>query len=79
MRLITLVDRMTPLAEGDSAADWARMFGAALVEDVPSSSRLHFDHTVDDTARDLGLATRPDGEPGWWIDYVRLRLVAVRG
>ena len=21
---------------------------------------------------------RPDGEPGWWIDYVRLRFVAER-
>jgi SAM-dependent methyltransferase len=78
VRLVQLIDRPTPLEPGSTAADWARMFGAALVDDVPRSARLTFDHAVDTHARELGLDRRPDGQPGWWIDYVRLRFVAVR-
>jgi SAM-dependent methyltransferase len=78
VRLVQLLDRPTPLEPGSTAADWARMFGAALVDDVPRGSRLPFDQAVDGHARDLGLDRRPDGEPGWWMDYVRLRFVAVR-
>ncbi len=78
VRLVQLLDRPTPLAPGSTAADWARMFGAALVDDVPRSARLSFDHAVDSHARELGLDQRPDGEPGWWIDYVRLRFLAFR-
>jgi SAM-dependent methyltransferase len=77
VRLVQLVDRMTPLADGDTGADWARMFGAALVADVPGARRADFDDAVDAHGRRLGLDVRPDGEPGWWIDYVRLRFVAV--
>jgi SAM-dependent methyltransferase len=78
VRLVQLVDRMTPLAAGDTGSDWARMFGAGLVDDVPPDRRTVFDAAVDGHARDQGLDTRPDGEPGWWIDYVRLRFLAVR-
>jgi len=78
VRLVQLIDRPTPLEPGSTAADWARMFGAALVDDVPRSARLSFDHAVDAHARDLGLDHRSDGQPGWWIDYVRLRFVATR-
>lgn len=78
VRLVQLVDRMTPLAPGDSGADWARMFGAVLVDDVPDHRRAEFDTGVDVHARAAGLDVRPDGEPGWWIDYVRLRFVAAR-
>lgn len=78
VRLMSLYDRTTPLSPGDTAADWARMFGALLVDDVPRSSRAAFDHAVDTHASAWGLDRRPDGEPGWWIDYVRLRFVAER-
>ncbi len=78
VRLVQLVDRMTPLAPGDSGADWARMFGAVLVDDVPDDRQAEFGTAVDEHAGAAGLAGRPDGEPGWWIDYVRLRFVAVR-
>lgn len=78
VRLVSLYDRPTPLSPGDTAADWARMFGAVLVDDVPRTSRAAFDHAVDTHASALGLDRRPDGEPGWWIDYVRLRFVAER-
>jgi len=73
VRLVQLFDRRTPLAEGTSAAGWAHMFGAGLVDDVPSDRRAEFDAAVDAHARELRL---DDG--GWWIDYVRLRVVAER-
>jgi SAM-dependent methyltransferase len=78
VRLVALIDRPTPLSPGDTVASWARMFGAALVEDVPGSVRAAFDHAVDVHAASSDLDRRPDGEPGWWVDYVRLRLVATR-
>jgi SAM-dependent methyltransferase len=73
VRLAQLVDRPTPLEQGSTAADWARMFGAGLVGDVPDGRRADFDAVVDAEARDGGLA-----EGGWWVDYVRLRVVAER-
>jgi SAM-dependent methyltransferase len=76
--LVQCFERMTPLSPGDATSAWARMFGAALVADVPDDRRDEFDRAVDARAAELGLATRPDGEPGWWADYVRLRMVAVR-
>jgi SAM-dependent methyltransferase len=76
VRLVQLFDRMTPLTAGDTAADWAAMFGATLVADVPAERRPDLNAALDARARDLGLAQRPDGEPGWWADYVRLRFVA---
>ncbi|MFN8167830.1 MAG: methyltransferase domain-containing protein [Candidatus Nanopelagicales bacterium] len=78
VRLVQCFDRTTPLAAGSTSADWARMFGAALVADVPDADRARFDAAVDAAAAELGLARRPDGEPGWWADYVRLRFVGVR-
>jgi SAM-dependent methyltransferase len=76
--LVQCFDRMTPLSEGDTTSSWARMFGASLVTDVPDALRAEFDRAVDARGAELGLAARPDGEPGWWADYVRLRMVAVR-
>lgn len=78
VRMVALVDRTTPLADGVGAAGWATMFGAGLVDDVPAPDRSAFDSAVDRHARSEGLDVRPDGEPGWWIDYVRLRFHAVR-
>lgn len=78
VRLVALVDRPTPLSPGDTVADWARMFGAVLMEDVPGRVRAAFDHAIDVHSAAAGLDRRPDGEPGWWVDYVRLRFVAVR-
>jgi SAM-dependent methyltransferase len=72
---MVLVERPTPLQPGSTAADWARMFGAALVDDVPDALRLAFDHALDSHAADTGL-DRLDGSAGWWIDYVRLRFTA---
>ncbi|HET8969641.1 MAG TPA: methyltransferase domain-containing protein [Candidatus Nanopelagicales bacterium] len=76
VRSLALFDRPTPLADGDSAATWATMFVADLLTDVPAGRRSELAEAIDARARRLGLAERPDGAPGWWGDYVRLRFVA---
>lgn len=72
VRSIALIDRRTPLADGVTAAGWAAMFGARLVQDVPDGRRAEFDAAVDARARELGLA-----DDGWHADYTRLRFTAV--
>lgn len=78
VRTVALLDRPTPLSDGITTSGWAAMFGASLVADVADEARAGFDHAVDAQAEQLGLRRRPDGEPGWWADYVRLRFTAVR-
>jgi trans-aconitate methyltransferase len=74
VRMIERYERPTPLAAGDTAADWARMFGQALLVDVPDAVRADFDAAVDAHAAAAGLRG-PDG--GWTADYVRVRFIAV--
>lgn len=74
--LVARFERPTPLAAGDTAASWAAMFGGSLVADVPPERQADFDRAVDGAARTSGLARRPDGDDGWWGDYVRLRFSA---
>src|SRR5262249_39104153 len=68
VRFAQLFDRPTPLEGDDGLRGWLRMFApeaAANLELVEIVERL----------------TRPTlrGEAGWVADYVRLRVVAVRG
>jgi trans-aconitate methyltransferase len=74
VRMIERYVRPTPLAPGDTAADWARMFGSALLEQVPEARRAEFDAAVDAHAAAAGLRG-PDG--AWTADYVRVRFIAV--
>lgn len=76
VELVQHFRRPTPLAAGDTPADWAAMMGAGLVADVPEARRAEFDRALDRRAAELGLDSRPDGETGWWADYARLRFVA---
>lgn len=78
VRLLRLFDRMTPLTGTDTAADWARMFGTGMTQDVPPGRRADFDAALVAAGESFGLDRRPDGAPGWWADYVRLRFVAER-
>lgn len=74
VRMIERYERPTPLAPGDTAADWARMFGQALLDHVPEGRRAEFDAAVDAHATAAGLRG-PDGT--WTADYVRVRFIAV--
>jgi trans-aconitate methyltransferase len=71
VELLQTFERPTPLST--TAAGWARMFGAALLDGVEDLGA--FDAAVDEHAGALGLADGP-GDTGWWADYVRLRFRA---
>lgn len=75
--LVHRFDRPTPLGVGDSVASWLRVFGPALVADIPARERAAFDRNVDEHAADAGLVhQQADGAPRTVADYVRLRFIA---
>jgi trans-aconitate methyltransferase len=67
-------DRLTPLDEGDDAMrDWIEMFGFVLLSPVPKSELPRIIREMEDTLRpELYI----DGR--WHMDYVRLRIKAIR-
>ncbi len=72
VRSIEHFDRPSPLAPGDTAADWLRMFGPHLLAALPAVELSDFLAEVDRrTAPRLRAA---DGS--WHADYVRLRWLA---
>jgi trans-aconitate methyltransferase len=67
-------DRLTPLEEGErSLRDWIEMFGGTLLADVPPAER---EAMAERTAEIVRPKLYRDGR--WNIDYVRLRIAAVR-
>lgn len=74
VRLLHYFDRPTPLAAGDTAADWWRMFGPSVLAQFPAAVHDALLARTDELLRD-----RLVGDDGLWrADYVRLRFVAVR-
>lgn len=73
VRFLEYVERPTQLIDcADGAADWWRMFGPSVLEQVPADR-------VDDLLAMVNEIARPDlvDESGVWVaDYVRLRFVA---
>ena len=66
--------RPTALADGQTAADWWRMFGPSVLAQLPADQ-------VDDILRQVDDMLAPqivDADGRWIIDYVRLRFIAVR-
>jgi SAM-dependent methyltransferase len=72
VRLLELFSRPTRLEPGRTAADWARMFGHALIADAGTDRLVELLNRVD-----LHAAPTQRDADGWWVDYVRLRYVAV--
>jgi hypothetical protein len=69
-----LRDRLTPLAEGESAlADWMNMFASSLLDDLSAGERAQVLARASQLARP---ALFIDGR--WWVDHRRLRFEAVR-
>lgn len=67
-------DRFTPLEEGEgSLADWLEMFGGTLLGNVPAPDRAAVVKRTEELVRPH---LHRDGR--WHVDYVRLRVVAVR-
>jgi trans-aconitate methyltransferase len=67
-------DRFTPLEEGeDSLAGWFEMFGGTLLADVPRADRGALMERTEELAR-----PHLHREGRWHVDYVRLRIAAIR-
>ena len=73
VRFAVLFDRPTPLEGPNGLRDWVAMFAAAVLENVPVARR-------DEFLKEVENAARPDlfRDGGWFADYRRLRVVAVR-
>jgi len=74
VRLITLFDRPTGLADGAAGMrNWILMFGAAYLAKAGDAKREEFIGMVEETLRPQLFR---DGQ--WWADYRRLRFVAYK-
>ena len=74
VRLITLFDRPTGLADGDAGMrNWIIMFGADYLAKAGETKREQFLGKVEEMLRPKLFR---DGQ--WWADYRRLRLVAYK-
>src|SRR5579863_3944114 len=74
VRLITLFDRPTGLADGVAGMrNWIKMFGAAYLAKAGEARREEFLTKVEEILRPKLFR---DGQ--WWADYRRLRLVAYK-
>jgi trans-aconitate methyltransferase len=73
VRLLQYFDRPTALADcADGAADWWRMFGSSVLEQVPADR-------VEELLAMVNTIARPqlvDPSGVWVADYVRLRFIA---
>jgi hypothetical protein len=74
VRLITLFDRPTGLADGESGMrNWILMFGAEYLAKAGEGKREDFLVGVEEILRPKLFR---DGQ--WWADYRRLRFVAYK-
>jgi trans-aconitate methyltransferase len=73
VRLAELYDRLTPLAGENGMADWIRQFKWFYFEGVPAAARSQ---ALADVVEELQPLLR--NSDGWFADYRRLRVVAIR-
>jgi trans-aconitate methyltransferase len=73
VRFATLFDRPTPLEGASGLRDWVGMFTRETLDAVPPERQEELLRAVEDLARPVLFH---DG--GWFADYRRLRVVAVR-
>ncbi len=73
VRYAVLFDRATPLEGEDGLREWVKMFGRAVLDAIPAERREAFLTAVEEAARP---ELYRDG--GWFADYRRLRVTAVR-
>jgi hypothetical protein len=73
VRFAALFERPTPLEGECGLRDWVAMFGRQVLDAVPAGRQEEFLRAVENAAR---ATLYHDG--GWFADYRRLRVVAVR-
>jgi hypothetical protein len=73
VRFGMLFDRPTPLEGLDGLRNWQSMFGRWMLDRVPGERREEFLEAVESAARPKLFHAG-----GWFADYRRLRVVAVK-
>ena len=73
VRSAILFDRPTALAGADGLRNWVKMFRRPVVASVPAERRDDFLSAVEEAAR-----TELFRHGGWFADYRRLRITAIR-
>ena len=73
VRLALLFDRPTPLAGASGLRDWVKMFARGRLDAFPPDRHEEFLSAVEEETRPVLFR-----EGGWFADYRRLRIVAVR-
>lgn len=73
VRFATLFDRPTPLEGADGLKGWVKMFARSLLDDMPAERGEELLEAVEEAARPHLFR-----EGGWFADYRRLRVAAVR-
>lgn len=73
VRFAELFDRPTPLAGESGMRDWVKMFGRGVLDSIPPDRHDSF-------LQEVETRLRPElcRNGGWFADYRRLRIVAVR-
>lgn len=74
VRQVELADRPTRLAGADGLAAWLRLFGRGAMSHLDAAQ-------VDALVARASELARPElfSDSSWWVDYRRLRVLAVRG
>jgi trans-aconitate methyltransferase len=73
VRSALLFDRPTPLEGADGLRSWVKMFRGSTLESMPAERREEYLLAVEEAARPELFRNG-----GWFADYRRLRVVAVR-
>lgn len=72
---VSLHPRVTPFAD---LAGWIRLFGAKFLEGIKSEDEPELVNEVVESCRESGTCHWDEEKKLWYLDYVRLRIVAVK-
>ena len=72
---VSLHPRSTPFAD---LAGWIRLFGQQFLEGIKSEDEPEFVSEVVASCRESGACRWDEEKQLWYLDYVRLRVIAVK-
>jgi hypothetical protein len=72
---VSLYPRTTPFVD---LAEWVRLFGKQFLEDISSEDKQEFIDEVVARCQESGTCYWDEEKKVWNLDYVRLRVVAVK-
>jgi hypothetical protein len=72
---VSLHPRATPFVD---LADWIHLFGGHFLEEIESKDVSELVNEVVMNCRESGACHWDEGKKLWYLDYVRLRVIAVK-